>query len=228
MSRVHASHGRLTPASDLLLSEVAIICELAKRAVGDKVDVPWDEFRSDYRTIRDRISRVVPGFENYEAKLADPNGFTLPHATRSRQFPTKTGRANFAACPLEYPHIPEGRLLLQSLRSHDQYNTTIYGLDDRYRGIKNGRRVVFVNGDDLAELGFEDGEFVDIVSEWKDGVERRAPGFRIVRYDTAKGCVAAYYPETNVLVPLDSVADTSNTPTSKSVIVRFERVPVDA
>ncbi|GAB3272683.1 FdhF/YdeP family oxidoreductase [Kineosporia babensis] len=223
MSRVHASHGSLKPPSGNLLSEVSIISRLAKRTVGDKYDIPWDEFEADYRTIRDRISRVVPGFDDYENKVADPNGFTLPHATRSRQFPTLTGRANFVAGPLEYPKIPEGRLLLQTFRSHDQYNTTVYGLDDRYRGIKNGRRVVFVNADDLKQLGFQDGEMVDLISEWKDGVDRRAEGFRIVQYDTAKGCAAAYYPETNVLVPLDSVADVSNTPASKSVIVRLEK-----
>jgi molybdopterin-dependent oxidoreductase alpha subunit len=223
MSRVHGSHGRLKPPSGELLSEVSILTRLAKRAVGDRADIPWEQFEADYTTIRERISRVIPGFENYETKLADPDGFTLPHASRSRRFPTKTGRANFAACPLEYPKIPEGRLLLQTLRSHDQYNTTIYGLDDRYRGIKNGRRVVFVNAEDLTELGLKDGEMVDLVSEWVDGVDRRAEGFRIVQYDTAKGCAAAYYPETNVLVPLDSVADKSNTPTSKSVIIRLER-----
>ena len=109
------------------------------------------------------------------------------------------------------------------MRSHDQYNTTIYGLDDRYRGIKNGRRVVFVNADDLVSLGFQDGEMVDLVSEWADGIERRAEDFRVVKYNTAKGCAAAYYPETNVLVPLDSVADVSNTPTSKAVLIRLEK-----
>jgi anaerobic selenocysteine-containing dehydrogenase len=118
--------------------------------------------------------------------------------------------------------LPPERLLLQTLRSHDQFNTTIYGLEDKYRGIKGGRRVVFVSPDDLALLGLVDGEVVDIVSEWHDGVERRATDFRIVAYPTARGCAAAYYPETNVLVPLDSTADISNTPTSKSVIVRLE------
>ena len=119
--------------------------------------------------------------------------------------------------------MPQGRLVLQTLRSHDQFNTTIYGLDDRYRGIHHGRRVVFVNADDLAELGFADGEIVDLVSEWEDGVERRAERFRLVAYDTPKGCAAAYYPETNPLVPLDSAAQESNTPTSKWVVVRLER-----
>ena len=118
--------------------------------------------------------------------------------------------------------VPEGRLLLQTVRSHDQYNTTVYGLDDRYRGVKAGRRVVFVNPADLSRLGLEDGAMVDLVSEWEDGVERRAPSFRAVAYPTAPGCAAAYFPETNVLVPLDSTAEVSNTPTSKSVVVRLE------
>jgi anaerobic selenocysteine-containing dehydrogenase len=112
-------------------------------------------------------------------------------------------------------------LLLQTVRSHDQYNTTVYGLDDRYRGIKAGRRVVFVNPADLERLGLADGASVDLVSEWEDGVERRAPAFRVVSYPTAPGCAAAYFPETNVLVPLDSTAETSNTPTSKSIVVRL-------
>jgi len=222
MSRVHASRGRLAPPSSAVLSEVSILTRLAQRTVGDRVDIPWADFEADYAAIRDRISRVVPGFEDYETRLADPNGFTLPHAARDRRFPTHTGRANFAVCPLEYPKVAEGRLLLQTLRSHDQYNTTIYGLDDRYRGISNGRRVVFVNPTDLAELGLADGQHIDLVSEWVDGIDRRAEDFRIVQYDTTAGCAAAYYPETNVLVPLDSVADVSNTPTSKSVVVRLE------
>ncbi|MFD0852010.1 molybdopterin dinucleotide binding domain-containing protein, partial [Actinomadura adrarensis] len=140
-----------------------------------------------------------------------------------RRFPTATGKANLTVNGLDVLRVPEGRLLLQTLRSHDQYNTTIYGMDDRYRGIKAGRRVVFVNPDDLAGLGLADGTMVDLVSEWSDGVERRAPGFRIVQYPTAKGCAAAYFPETNVLVPLDSTAEVSNTPTSKSIVIRLEQ-----
>ena len=222
MSRVHRSSGTLTPPSPHLLSEVSIICRLADRLIGNRIDAPWTDFEADYRTIRERISRVIPGFDNFEAKLAQPAGFALPHASRSRTFPTATGRANFSVNELWYPKVPAGRLLLQTLRSHDQFNTTIYGLDDRYRGIKNGRRVVFVNAADLADLGLADAAMVDLVSEYSDGVERRAKDFRIVAYDTARGCAAAYYPETNVLVPLDSVADVSNTPTSKSVVIRLE------
>ncbi|MCX5196646.1 FdhF/YdeP family oxidoreductase [Streptomyces sp. NBC_00249] len=223
MGMVHASRGNLAPASPHLLSEPAIVARMARAVLGAASATPWEEFEKDYATVRDRISRVVPGFEDFNARVAHPGGFQLPHAPRDeRRFPTKTGKANFTAAPVEYPRVPAGRLLLQTLRSHDQYNTTIYGLDDRYRGITGGRRVVMVNPEDAAELGLADGSYTDIVGEWKDGVERRAPGFRVVHYPTARGCAAAYYPETNVLVPLDSTADVSNTPASKSVVVRFE------
>ncbi|MCX3062104.1 FdhF/YdeP family oxidoreductase [Streptomyces beihaiensis] len=248
MGMVHASRGRLAPASPHLLSEPAIVARLARRVLGPESATPWEEFEQDYATIRDRIARVVPGFEDFNARVSGSagrsGGFALPHAPRDeRRFPTATGKANLTAAPVEYPRVPEGRLLLQTLRSHDQYNTTIYGLDDRYRGVRHGRRVVLVNPDDAKELDLADGTYVDLVSEWygpegpspegratggrDDGVERRAPGFRVVHYPTARGCAAAYYPETNVLVPLDATADTSNTPASKSVVVRLEQSPTD-
>ncbi|MFJ7072548.1 FdhF/YdeP family oxidoreductase [Streptomyces sp. NPDC098781] len=228
MGMVHASRGRLEPAGAQLLSEPAIVCRLARRVLGSESRTPWEEFEKDYATVRDRIARVIPGFADFNARVARPGGFTLPHAPRDeRRFPTATGKANFTAAPVEYPAVPEGRLLLQTLRSHDQYNTTIYGLDDRYRGIRNGRRVVMINPEDARLLDIADGSYVDLVSEWRDGVERRAPGFRVVHYPTARGCAAAYYPETNVLVPLDSTADTSNTPASKSVVVRLEQSATD-
>ncbi|MGK5637280.1 FdhF/YdeP family oxidoreductase [Streptomyces sp. URMC 126] len=223
MGMVHASRGRLDPASPHLLSEPAIVCRLARAVLGTASATPWERFEEDYGTIRDRIARVIPGFEDFNTRVARPGGFTLPHAPRdSRTFPTTTGKANFTAAPVEYPHVPEGRLLLQTIRSHDQYNTTIYGLDDRYRGIKNGRRVVLLHPDDAREHGLADGAYTDLVGEWTDGTERRAPGFRVVHYPTARGCAAAYYPETNVLVPLDHTADQSNTPASKSVVIRLE------
>ncbi|MFE3515751.1 FdhF/YdeP family oxidoreductase [Streptomyces sp. NPDC059166] len=227
MGMVHSSRGNLTPASPHLLSEPAIVARMARAVLGAASTTPWEDFERDYATIRDRISRVVPGFEDFNDRVARPGGFTLPHAPRDeRRFPTATGKANFTAAPVEHPELPEGRLLLQTLRSHDQYNTTIYGLDDRYRGIKGGRRVVMVNPEDAHALGLADGAYTDIVSEWRDGTERRAPGFRVVHYPTARGCAAAYYPETNVLVPLDATADTSNTPASKSLVVRFETPPL--
>ncbi|MGR3933486.1 FdhF/YdeP family oxidoreductase [Streptomyces sp. BRA346] len=223
MGMVHASRGRLEPASPHLLSEPAIVCRLARRVLGPESATPWAEFERDYATVRDRIAAVIPGFEDFNAKVSNPSGFALPHAPRdSRRFPTATGRANFTAAPVEYPKAPEGRLLLQTMRSHDQYNTTIYGLDDRYRGIKNGRRVVLIHPEDARERGLADGAYADLISEWTDGTERRAAGFRVVHYPTTRGCAASYYPETNVLVPLDSTADTSNTPASKSVVIRLE------
>ncbi|GAA4377449.1 FdhF/YdeP family oxidoreductase [Nocardioides caricicola] len=223
MSAVHASRGPLDPASPYLKSEVDIVCSLAEATLGDRHGIPWSAFRSDYTEIRRRIARVVPGCDAYDEKVDRPGGFVLPHPPRdSRTFPTKQDKAIFTVSPTDVLQVPDGRLLLQTIRSHDQFNTTIYGLDDRYRGISNGRRVVFVHPDDIAALGFEEGQYVDLVSEW-DGTERQAPSFRIVAYDQPRGCAAAYYPETNPLVPLESTAEGSNCPTSKSVIIRLEK-----
>ncbi|RVW04815.1 FdhF/YdeP family oxidoreductase [Rhodococcus spongiicola] len=230
MSMVHLSRGRLKPVSEHLRSEVAIICQLARELLGPDHPVPWTKFEGDYDLIRDSISRVVPEFEDYNTRVRQRDGFLLPHPPRdSREFRTHTGKANFEVNPLEWVPTPPGRLILQTLRSHDQYNTTIYGLDDRYRGVKNGRKVVFVNADDIAELGLRDGQIVDIVSEWAPGdntgetvEERRTRDFRIVEYNTPRGNAAAYYPETNPLVPLDHVAAKSNTPVSKAIVVRLE------
>jgi molybdopterin-dependent oxidoreductase alpha subunit len=226
MGMVHASRGRLAPAAPDLLSEVSIVCRLARATLGDGA-VDWAAMESDYDVIRDHISRVVPGFGDYNARIRASGGFTLPHAPRDqRRFPTASGKAALTANELRVLRVPPGRLLLQTIRSHDQYNTTIYGLDDRYRGIRQGRRVVFVHPEDLAALGLADGAMVDLVGEWHDGAERRAPDFRVVAYPTARGCAAAYFPETNVLVPLDSTADVSNTPTSKSIVIRLEPLAV--
>jgi molybdopterin-dependent oxidoreductase alpha subunit len=224
MSAVHASKGPLEPASTDLRSEVDIVCSLAEATLGDAHGLPWADYRADYGAIRRSIATVVPGCAAYDEKVDRPGGFVLPHPPRdSREFPTDVGRAVFSVSPIDVLEVPQGRLLLQTLRSHDQFNTTIYGLDDRYRGVKGGRRVVFVHPDDIAHLGFADGDHVDLVSEWRDGSERAAVDFRIVSYDQPRGCAAAYYPETNPLVPLDSNAEGSNTPTSKSVVIRLER-----
>jgi molybdopterin-dependent oxidoreductase alpha subunit len=220
MSMVHQSRGRLEPASPELRSEVAIVCGLARRTLDGKHAIPWTEFEADYSRVRARIAEVVPGFERYEERLAD--GFVLPHPPRDeRRFPTSVGRARLSVNELDPIQLAEGRLLLQTMRSHDQYNTTIYGLNDRYRGVKGGRRVVLVHPDDLEERGLRDGDHVDLVGEWEDG-ERRAERFRATSYPTARGCAAAYFPETNALVPLDSTAEGSNTPTSKSIVIRLE------
>jgi molybdopterin-dependent oxidoreductase alpha subunit len=225
MGVVHASAGTLVPGSPHLLSEVAIVARLGARLrTAAARQIPWAAFAGDYRLIRAAIARTIEGFEDFETRLNHDGGFALPHPPRDeRRFTTPSGRARLTANPLEVVRVGRGRLLLQSIRSHDQFNTTIYGLNDRYRGIKSGRRVVLVNPDDLAALGLADGQTVDLVSEWHDE-ERRAEHFRIVAYPTARGCAAAYYPETNPLVPLDSTADVSNTPTSKSVVIRLEPV----
>ncbi|NUS81919.1 MAG: FdhF/YdeP family oxidoreductase [Streptomyces sp.] len=229
MSEVHATRGRLAPASAHLLSEVSIISRLAHKALGAKPsepsepDIPWADFEADYDLVRDRIARVVDGFENFHERVRQPGGFRLPNPVNEKVFRTPAGKALFTVNDFTMLQAPEGHLVLQTLRSHDQWNTIPYAMDDRYRGIKGGRRVVLVNRGDLADLGLDDGSLVDLVSVWTDGSERRADGFRVVAYPTPRGSAAAYYPETNVLVPLDSVADISNTPTSKSVIVRLER-----
>ncbi|CAM5645390.1 FdhF/YdeP family oxidoreductase OS=Streptomyces alboniger OX=132473 GN=CP975_08635 PE=3 SV=1 [Streptomyces alboniger] len=222
MSEVHTSQGRLEPASDLLLSEVAILCGLARRTLDGKADIPWDNFEGDYGTIRDRISRVVPGFHDFNARVTRPGGFQLPNPVNEGVFNTKADKALFTCNERVVPRAPKGHLLLQTLRSHDQWNTVPYTNNDRYRGIHGSRHVVLVNPADLTELGLAQGDHVDLVSVWADGTERRAENFKVVPYPAAKGSAAAYYPETNVLVPLDSVADISNQPTSKGIVVRLE------
>nr|WP_281246179.1 FdhF/YdeP family oxidoreductase [Nocardioides exalbidus] len=227
MSAVHASKGPLEPASEHLRSEVDIICSTALATLGADHVVPWAHLRADYTEIRRRIARVVPGCDDYDRRVDTPGGFVLPHPPRdSRTFTTPSGKAVLSVTPFDVLQVPEGRLILQTLRSHDQFNTTIYGLDDRYRGIKNGRRVVFVHPDDVSALGWSEGDVVDLVGEWTDPrtgerSERVARDFRIVGYDQPRGCAAAYYPETNPLVPLDHMAEGSRTPASKSLVVRL-------
>jgi molybdopterin-dependent oxidoreductase alpha subunit len=221
MSMVHTTRGRLQPGSELLRSEVAIITGIGQRLFGDDID--WRDMQDDYAVIRRHIEHVIDGFVDFEQRVQAPGGFTLPRGPRdSRTFDTATGKARFSVNPPDAIAVPEGHLLLQTMRSHDQFNTTVYGLDDRYRGIKGGRKVVFVNTDDLTDRGLTNGDLVDIISVWTDG-ERYARRFKAVAYPTPRGCVAAYFPEANVLVPLDSTAVGSNTPASKSVIIRLER-----
>ncbi|MDI9933664.1 FdhF/YdeP family oxidoreductase [Rhodococcus sp. IEGM 1354] len=227
MSMVHRSRGGLTPSSPHMRSEVAIVCGLAEALFGLHHRIPWAAFADNYDLVRDSISRVVPGFADFNTKVRKKEGFGLPHPPRdSRTFETPTGKANFAVNELSWLPVPPGRLMLQTMRSHDQYNTTIYGLDDRYRGVKGGRRVLFIHETDIVNLGFHDGDHVDLVSEWTDREgctkERRAENFRLVSYPTPPGNVAAYYPETNPLIPLDHVAEKSNTPVSKAILIKLE------
>ncbi|MFC7894105.1 FdhF/YdeP family oxidoreductase [Streptomyces sp. NPDC057381] len=222
MSEVHVSRGRLTPASRVLLSEVAILCRLARRTLDGGTGIPWERFEADYGSLRDRIARVVPGLHDFNRRVIRPGGIRLPNPVNEGVFATSTGKARFTRNDWEMPTAPEGHLLLQTLRSHDQWNTVPYTNNDRYRGIHGSRRVVLVNPEDMAELGLSERQYVDLVSVWTDGTERRAEGYRVVPYPTSRGCAAAYYPETQVLVPLDSVAEISNQPTSKGLVVRLE------
>ena len=220
---VHPSWGKVEPVGANLLSEVAIVSRLAQATLREKVNVDWPGFENDYDTIRDHISRVVEGCENYNQRIRQDGGFVMANGPRdSRTFPTATGKAMFTVNDLEHVQCPPGRLILQTLRSHAQFNTTIYGYNDRYRGIKKGRQVVFVNPEDLAALGLADGQYVDIHGEHADGKERVLRNYRAVAYPSARGCAAAYYPEANVLIPLESVVEGSNTPVSKQAIVRLE------
>jgi molybdopterin-dependent oxidoreductase alpha subunit len=225
-SMVHISYGMNKPASPNLLSEIAIVARMAEAALGSaKVD--WRALTNDYALIRDGIEKVFPGFENYNERLKHPGGFHLGVASRDRVWNTPSKKAQFMVhaisvdSPIHRARALHGERLmtLMTTRSHDQYNTTIYGLDDRYRGVFGQRRVLFANKADIDMLGFKVGQRVDITSVWDDGVERHAAGFLLVEYDIPRGCLGAYYPETNPLVPLSSVADGAGTPTSKSIPV---------
>ena len=222
MSVVSRTQGRLRPVSDHLLAEPVILARMAEAIFGPDHIVDWKAMAEDYDVIRDHCSRVIPGTENFNERVRTKYGFVLPNPPRDqRQFATEQGKAQFTVRELEYLAPPPGYLVLQTMRSHDQYNTTFYGLDDRYRGIKNGRRVVLINPKDLEAAGFNDGDMVDVFSMY-DGEERRADAFRLVSYPTAEGCVAAYFPEANALVHQGLVARESNTPGFKAIMVRFE------
>ena len=182
----------------------------------------WDKFETNYDTIRDDIQKIVKGFENYNERVRVKGGFYLPNGPRKQKFETDTGKANFFVSPLEKHTLKDGELMMMSIRSHDQFNTTIYGLQDRYRGVHNERRVIFMNAKDIEKQGLNKNDVVDIYSHY-DGVERVAPKFIVVEYDIAENCVATYYPETNVLVPVNYTADGSNQPASKSVVVTLKK-----
>ena len=221
MGVVHASRGRLAPISDKLLSEPAIVAGLARATLGDKADVPWEAFSQDYSLLRARIEKVVPGFENFETRVRQPGGFYLPNPAKERSFAGPDGQAPFSIHSLEPIPLEEDQLLLMTIRSHDQFNTTIYGLHDRYRGVCNERRVLFLHPDDMAARSIHPEQPVNLTSHW-NGETRQARLFLAIPYDLPRGCAAAYFPETNVLVPLDSSARISNTPTSKSIVITVE------
>jgi len=224
MGIVHMSQGRLDPPSEHLFSEPAIIARLAVATLGARTKVKWLDLIENYDHIRELIAQVVPGCEDMNRKVRQKGGFYLPNAARENQYETKSGKAGFTTSPINPIHLNPGQFLLTTIRSHDQFNTTIYGLDDRYRGIFNGRRVILMNRQDIADHGWKSGDRLDITSHFAgpQGEEcRTAPRFLLVPYDTPRRCVATYFPEANVLVPIHSVAKISNTPTSKALVVSF-------
>jgi molybdopterin-dependent oxidoreductase alpha subunit len=224
MGIINPSRGKLEPASEHLLSEVAIVARLARAVLGEKSTLPWEKWASDYSLIRTEIENVIPGFERFNERIAQGT-FYLPNAPRDRrEFRTQTGKAKFTVNAIEPLPVKPGQYVLTTIRSHDQFNTTIYGLNDRYRGIYNGRRVIFMNRDDMKEAGFVQGQPVDITSHFED-VERRAERFLLAPYPIPRRCVAVYFPEGNVLVPVGYFAEKSKTPVSKSVCVTLAPSP---
>jgi molybdopterin-dependent oxidoreductase alpha subunit len=236
MSMVHISYGINKPASPELLSEIAIVSHMAEATLGSgdgtgRNGLAWPLYRDDYARIRDDIEKVFDDFHDYNARVAVPGGFHLKVSSRDREWKTASGKAQFVPhaverdTPIARARKRYGKklMVMMTTRSHDQYNTTIYALDDRYRGVYGMRRVIFINAADIEMLGMQAGDWVDVVSIWDDGsgveTARRADGFMLVAYDIPRGCIGAYYPETNALVPLASVADGAGTPTSKSIPV---------
>jgi len=227
MGVVHSSKGILRPASSSLKSEVAIVCQLAHKTLESRSSLAglldWQSLEQDYNLIRDLIEKVIPGFKDYNIKVRKPQGFYLPNPVRDHlQFKTTNKKAKFSVHPLPNWRLKKYQYLMMTIRTHDQYNTTIYGLNDRYRGIKGGRRVVLMNPKDIEEAQLKKGDFVDITSHFQQE-ERSAKKFMVVPYDIPRQCVASYFPETNVLVPIQSSAIKSHTPTSKSIVVSFKK-----
>jgi anaerobic selenocysteine-containing dehydrogenase len=224
MGIVHSSTGTFKPASDKLISEPAIVSGIAGALESrlERSGIPWKNLSENYDLIRDLIENTIPGFEDYNVRIKSKSGFYLPNPPRdSRTFKTKNGLANFVSNDISYAKSSD-KFMMMTIRSHDQYNTTIYGLDDRYRGIKNGRRVVLMNNIDIVNLGLSKGSMVDLSSEMKSGLVV-SPNWFVVPYEIPEGNIATYFPESNILIPLDSVADRSNTPTSKSVPISITK-----
>ncbi|MFK8057965.1 MAG: FdhF/YdeP family oxidoreductase [Saprospiraceae bacterium] len=225
MGVVHSSTGKLKPLAKTMMSEPSIVAGIAKATLQSSPKVDWEGMSTDYDSVRDKIEAVIPGFEKYNERVREPNGFHLPNGARSGMFNLPNQRARFTVNAIPDNQLVEGELMMTTVRSHDQFNTTIYGLDDRYRGILNERRVILMNEKDIARRGLTKGDVVDIWGEFK-GVKRHAPRFLVVPFDVPESCCVTYFPETNVLVPIDSVAARSNTPTSKLVRITLEKVEV--
>ncbi len=218
MGVVQSSKGILQPISDRLLSEPAIVCQLAKATLANRTKIDWNKYESDYDSIREDIQQTIPGFDDYNRRVRIPGGFYLPNGPREGAFNTPDKKAKFNVATPASVKLAPGELMLMTIRSHDQFNTTIYGMNDRYRGIYNGRQVILLNEEDMRHRGLAAGDKVDITNH-HGGTERVAYGFIIVPYPIPRQCAAAYYPETNVLVPVGTVAEKSNTPVSKLIVI---------
>ncbi len=222
MGVVQMSKGNLKPVSKELMSESLIVCKLAKQVFGNTSTVNWDSYASNYDHIRQAIENTIPGFENYNERVRKPGGFYLPNGSREGKFNTFSGKANFNIADIEFQKHEPDELIMMTVRSHDQFNTTIYGLNDRYRGVSNERRVIFMNKEDIQSRGLLPGDIVDLINS-HNGIERIARKFLIIEFNIPQGCTATYFPETNVLVPIDSVAMKSNTPTSKYIVLKLRK-----
>jgi molybdopterin-dependent oxidoreductase alpha subunit len=222
MGVVQMSKGNLSPVSTQLLSEPVIVCRLAMTTLGDRSRVNWQHYMRHYDYIREDIEKVIPGFNNYNTRVRHPGGFYLPNNARERRFNTTTGKANFNVASVTVQQLAADEYMMMTIRSHDQFNTTIYGLDDRYRGIYQERRVILMNGKDMQSAGLKPNDVVDLVNNF-EGVERIVHKFLVVEYSIPEKCTATYFPEANALVPLNSVADKSNTPTSKLVVIKVRK-----
>jgi molybdopterin-dependent oxidoreductase alpha subunit len=223
MGVVQMSKGSLQPVSDQLLSEPQIVCQLAMAVLGEKSKINWALYHDNYDAIRDAIEQTIPGFKDYNQQVRKPGGFYLPNSAREGRYnPLSSGKAQFNTADVTYQHLQPDEYMMMTIRSHDQFNTTIYGLHDRYRGVLNERRVIFMNKNDIHKAGFKPSDVVDLYN-YHGGVERVAHKFIIIEYSIPEQCTATYFPETNVLVPIDSVAEKSNTPTSKLVVIKLKR-----
>ncbi|BDS12583.1 FdhF/YdeP family oxidoreductase [Aureispira anguillae] len=220
MGVVHQSQGSFEPASPHLKSEPAIVTGIAQATFGSSSTVNWSQMIDNYDTIRNHIETVIGGFENYNQRVRQPEGFYLPNCARDRKFNTPSKKAQLTINPIPKRTVKPGHFIMMTIRTHDQYNTTIYGLDDRYRGILNERRVALMNQEDMKTLGLQNKDIIHFISHYK-GEQRTAKNFKVIAYDIAKGCIGTYFPETNALVHIDNIAKKSNTPASKFIEVEI-------
>jgi len=237
MGVVQQSKGNLKPVSSTLLSEPIIVCMLAKATLAHRAlrggrsqspagsKINWDKYLEHYDHIRNDIERTIAGFDNYNERVRKPSGFYLPNCNRDGSFDTMTKKAQFNIATSSPTVLAADELIMMTIRSHDQFNTTIYGLDDRYRGIYKERRVIMMNRQDMIDRQLNEGDVVDLIND-ADGRERIAHQFIVVPYPIPAGCTATYFPETNVLVPINQVAEKSNTPVSKGVIIKVQKTDI--